>query len=80
MNISGRLPRNVLVEIGDKNFFNGQVLIKSAVGDGRMVHTVSHDLYAHDIYFMGRNTHDIFDRTTHERLNNYSDIFLGTEI
>ncbi len=70
-------PKNTLVEIGDKNLFNGRVYITPPVHGGRRIHIGSHNLFANRVLFMGRNDHGIFDKDTHEQLNADHDVVLG---
>ena len=75
--IEGRTIKNITIEIGEKNFFNGNIILLSPIESGNSLIIGKQNLFAGNIFIRARNDHVIYDKNTHNILNVEKSIKIG---
>ena len=75
--IEGRKIKNITIEVGEKNYFNGNIVILSPMESGNSITIGNQNLFAGNIFIRGRNDHIIYDKRSHRILNIEKSISIG---
>ena len=77
----GKKLKNVSIEIGNNNIFNGDnIVFLSPIEENNKISFGSFNLLAGNIYIRGRNDHIIFNKKNHEILNKEKNVIIGDKI
>lgn len=77
----GKKTKNVSIEIGNNNIFNGDnIVFLSPIEENNKIVFGSYNLLAGNIHIRGRNDHTIFNTKNHRILNKEKDVIIGNKI
>lgn len=74
-----KLPMDNKIVIGDKNFFNGNITVRSGTDSGIKINIGNLNLFANNVMLKAVNDHGVFDIETGKKLNPDNDVYIGNK-